>query len=200
MQVSENQPQRTAIPAFIWDVCFVFLLLFFLLLVGALTLTIGDTDKEMYGFIGIVSVGILIGVLLHGRKTRPSLFAGTLAGTLVTCFLLIIALYLQPSIQTVAVIVGSAVPVLIGFVLMMPPPTPAPMPENPREEKRDVKAPKRTNLSDRLILIDQTDVENPPCLNLFDFGVSRAKEYPALEREILINGAIAMMNMFSARS
>jgi len=55
------------------------------------------------------------------------------------------------------------------------------------------------NLSGRLVLIDPTDVENPPCLNLFDFGLDRAKEYPPLERETLINGAIAMYEyIFSA--
>ena len=44
----------------------------------------------------------------------------------------------------------------------------------------------------RLIVIDPTDIEYPPCLNLFDFGLSRLKNYSALERETLINGAIAL--------
>src|SRR4051812_49422549 len=39
-------------------------------------------------------------------------------------------------------------------------------------------SPKQFNsLSDRLVLIDPEDVENPPCLNLFDFGLDRLSSY-----------------------
>ena len=84
---------------------------------------------------------------------------------------------------------------------------PPPEPQKPAAQmqagnpplKASEKHPTRLSLSDRLVLIDPTDVENPPCLNLFDFGVSRAKEYPPLEREMLVNGAIAMYEyVFSA--
>src|SRR4051794_5636549 len=51
-------------------------------------------------------------------------------------------------------------------------------------------SPSERLLSDRLVLIDPTDLEYPPCLNMFDFGVERANQYTALEREKLINGAI----------
>jgi hypothetical protein len=47
-------------------------------------------------------------------------------------------------------------------------------------------------LSERLIYIDPTDILNPPCLNLFDFGLSRLKNYSPLEQEKLITGAIAL--------
>jgi hypothetical protein len=42
------------------------------------------------------------------------------------------------------------------------------------------------------VLIDPEDIENPPCLNLFDFGLDRAKDYSPKERETLINGAISL--------
>jgi type IV secretory pathway VirB4 component len=47
-------------------------------------------------------------------------------------------------------------------------------------------------LSERLVLIDPTDIDNPPALNLFDFGLERLDRYSALEREKLLNGAIAL--------
>ena len=45
-------------------------------------------------------------------------------------------------------------------------------------------------LSDRLVLIDPTDIDFPPALNLFDFGLDRMKGYDRLEQERLLNGAI----------
>src|SRR5689334_15985686 len=47
-------------------------------------------------------------------------------------------------------------------------------------------------LSERLIYIDPTDILNPPCLNLFDFGHSRANQYSPLEREKVIGATIAL--------
>ncbi len=47
-------------------------------------------------------------------------------------------------------------------------------------------------LSDRLILIDPNDVDHPPAINLFDFGLERARRYDAVEREKLLNGAISL--------
>src|SRR4051812_9058114 len=48
------------------------------------------------------------------------------------------------------------------------------------------------NVSDRIVLIDPNDIEYPPCLNLFDFGLDRVTRYSPVEREKLINGAIAL--------
>jgi hypothetical protein len=48
------------------------------------------------------------------------------------------------------------------------------------------------HMSERLVYIDPTDIEYPPALNLFDFGMHRYKRYSALEQEILMNGAIAL--------
>jgi Type IV secretion-system coupling protein DNA-binding domain len=48
------------------------------------------------------------------------------------------------------------------------------------------------SLADRLVLIDPNDIEHPPCLNLFDFGLDRLGRYSVLEREKLLNGAIAL--------
>jgi hypothetical protein len=47
-------------------------------------------------------------------------------------------------------------------------------------------------IADRVVLIDPNDVENPPALNLFDFGLDRLKQYSALEREKMVSGAIAL--------
>jgi hypothetical protein len=48
-------------------------------------------------------------------------------------------------------------------------------------------------MADRLILIDPIiDIDNPPALNLFDFGLERLERYDTVEREKLINGAIAL--------
>jgi hypothetical protein len=53
-------------------------------------------------------------------------------------------------------------------------------------------SPSQKGLSERLVYIDPSDVENPPCLNLFDFGLDRLNSYTPLEREKMINGAIAL--------
>jgi len=45
-------------------------------------------------------------------------------------------------------------------------------------------------LSDRLVLIDPNDIEYPPALNLFDFGLNRLQRYSRIDREKLVNGAI----------
>src|SRR4051812_32482638 len=47
-------------------------------------------------------------------------------------------------------------------------------------------------IPDRLVLIDPNDIEYPPCLNLFDFGLERTVKYTPVEREKLINGAISL--------
>jgi hypothetical protein len=48
------------------------------------------------------------------------------------------------------------------------------------------------SIADRVVLIDPNDVENPPALNLFDFGLDRLQQYEPVEREKMINGAIAL--------
>ena len=48
------------------------------------------------------------------------------------------------------------------------------------------------SLAERLVLIDPNDVEHPPALNLFDFGLERLERYGPVEREKLVNGAIAL--------
>ena len=53
-------------------------------------------------------------------------------------------------------------------------------------------SPSHKSLSERLVLIDPTDLDFPPALNLFDFGVSRSLRYSPLEREMLLQGAIAL--------
>jgi hypothetical protein len=45
---------------------------------------------------------------------------------------------------------------------------------------------------DRLILIDPHNIEDPPALNLFDFGLHRLSSYSIVKREQLLNGAVAM--------
>jgi hypothetical protein len=56
-----------------------------------------------------------------------------------------------------------------------------------------------SGISDRVVLIDPNDIDYPPCLNLFDFGLDRLTNYDPVEREKLINGAIALYEyMFGA--
>jgi hypothetical protein len=47
-------------------------------------------------------------------------------------------------------------------------------------------------LSDKLILIDPSDIDHPPALNLFDFGLDRLNKLKPVDREKLINGAISL--------
>jgi hypothetical protein len=56
-----------------------------------------------------------------------------------------------------------------------------------------------SGMADRVVLIDPNDIEYPPCLNLFDFGLDRLTHYDPVEREKLVNGAIALYEyMFGA--
>ena len=48
------------------------------------------------------------------------------------------------------------------------------------------------HLKDRIILIDPYDVEHPPALNLFDFGLDRTAKYSLASREQLLNSAVAL--------
>ena len=43
-------------------------------------------------------------------------------------------------------------------------------------------SPSRKELSERLVYIDPTDLDFPPALNLFDFGITRLGRYSPLER------------------
>jgi hypothetical protein len=53
-------------------------------------------------------------------------------------------------------------------------------------------------LSDKLVLIDATDVEYPVALNLFDVGLQRLKSYSMLDRERLLNTAAEVMQFILA--
>jgi hypothetical protein len=53
-------------------------------------------------------------------------------------------------------------------------------------------------LSDKLVLIDATDVEYPVALNLFDVGLQRIKSYSMLDRERLLNTAAEVMQFILA--
>jgi DNA helicase HerA-like ATPase len=47
-------------------------------------------------------------------------------------------------------------------------------------------------IADRVVFIDPNETESPPALNLFDFGLDRVDRYSPLEREMLLNGAVAL--------
>jgi hypothetical protein len=47
-------------------------------------------------------------------------------------------------------------------------------------------------MADRVVIIDPYELDAPPALNLFDFGLERVKRYNAIEQEKLLNGAISL--------
>jgi Type IV secretion-system coupling protein DNA-binding domain len=47
-------------------------------------------------------------------------------------------------------------------------------------------------MPEHVVLIDPNDIEYPPALNFFDFGLDRLDCYDPVEREKLINGAISL--------
>jgi hypothetical protein len=48
-------------------------------------------------------------------------------------------------------------------------------------------------MADRLVVLDPiVDIDHPPALNLFDLGLGRLERYETVEREKLLNGAIAL--------
>jgi hypothetical protein len=48
-------------------------------------------------------------------------------------------------------------------------------------------------MADRLVILDPiVDIEHPPALNLFDLGLERLERYTTVEREKLLNSAIAL--------
>lgn len=52
------------------------------------------------------------------------------------------------------------------------------------------------SLAERLILIDPTDIEHPPALNLFDPGVDRLARYTPREREVAFNSLVDIYGRF----
>jgi hypothetical protein len=48
------------------------------------------------------------------------------------------------------------------------------------------------SLADRLVLIDPTDVEHPPSLNLFDCDLDRLRGHDPAAREMILNGTVAL--------
>ena len=54
-------------------------------------------------------------------------------------------------------------------------------------------------ISKRVVIIDPTEVDDPPALNLFDFGLERVNTYDSLTRQMLVNGVIDVCEyMFGA--
>ncbi len=47
-------------------------------------------------------------------------------------------------------------------------------------------------LADKLVIIDPTDVEHPPALNIFDVGAERLRSYGPAAREQVLNGVIEL--------
>jgi hypothetical protein len=54
-------------------------------------------------------------------------------------------------------------------------------------------------IAKRVVIIDPTEIDSPPALNLFDFGLERVNTYDSLTRQMLINGVIDVCEyMFGA--
>jgi len=51
-------------------------------------------------------------------------------------------------------------------------------------------------MRDRLIIIDPTDIEHPPALNLFDAGLDRLDEYTPRQRELAFNSLVDIYGRF----
>lgn len=55
------------------------------------------------------------------------------------------------------------------------------------------------DISDRVVLIYPKDLQHPPALNLFDFGLERSLGYSDVDRQMLLNGAVSLYEyMFGA--
>ncbi|MFC3051388.1 type IV secretory system conjugative DNA transfer family protein [Kordiimonas pumila] len=52
------------------------------------------------------------------------------------------------------------------------------------------------SLADKLIIIDPTDIEHPPALNLFDAGLERMEDYTPRERELAFNSLVDIYGRF----
>lgn len=52
------------------------------------------------------------------------------------------------------------------------------------------------SLSERLIIIDPTDIEHPPALNLFDAGRDRLEDYTPRQRELAFNSLVDIYGRF----
>lgn len=52
------------------------------------------------------------------------------------------------------------------------------------------------SLADRFVLVDPNDVENPVCLNMFDFNRDRLSGYAPVDREKILNATIELYEYF----
>ena len=48
------------------------------------------------------------------------------------------------------------------------------------------------DMIDRVVLIYPSDIDYPPALNLFDFGLDRLERYSKVDQEKLVNGAVSL--------
>lgn len=53
-----------------------------------------------------------------------------------------------------------------------------------------------SNLANRLVLVDPSDIEHPVCLNLFDAHIDRLDDYRAVDRERVLNGVVELYENF----
>ncbi len=53
-----------------------------------------------------------------------------------------------------------------------------------------------TSLADRFVLIDPTDIEHPPALNLFDAGLERMESYTPRQKELAFNSLVDIYGRF----
>lgn len=52
------------------------------------------------------------------------------------------------------------------------------------------------SLADRFVLVDPNDVENPVCLNMFDFNRDRMSGYAPVDREKILNATVELYEYF----
>ena len=53
-----------------------------------------------------------------------------------------------------------------------------------------------TGLAERFVLVDPNDVENPVCLNMFDFNRDRLSGYAPVDREKILNATVELYEYF----
>jgi len=185
-----EEPDPASLAVHLGHFLLLFTAYFLITMIGGLALEVRKFP-EIYVLFGIVPVSFFLGIWMRKWKTPPHysiLFLASIAfaGVVFYCF--------GHSRVTMYEVTGMTFPLLLGSLLMYRPKS-----KVTRKDEQITLPPAGPFLADRLIYIDPADIETPPALNLFDFGLDRIKDYSPTDQEKLVNGAIAMYEfMFGA--
>jgi hypothetical protein len=146
------------------------------------------TDIQTAAYATPIIIGVITGLCIYRRVKVLEIVIGSLifaAGYL----------FWWRSIYSYSYYLAIALPIFAGLGIRKL----FDFSDEPQTVPQSQEAERRHSLAERVVIIDPSDIEHPPALNLFDFGLDRAKGYSALERRAWSTARLLCMSLCSAR-